>query len=144
MLLTTRNHRPNIDRLFQDLWSPIATETKEDFFSPRVDIKDTGDSFEIYAEVPGVKKEDISIAILKGVLSLEAENKKESPQEDTKENTGKVIRQERRYGKIVRNFTVGENVNETEISASLEDGILKVVVPKAQPQKPEPRSIPIQ
>ncbi len=143
MTLIPRDNWPNIDRFFQDFGSPmpnlISAETRDSFFAPRVDIKDTGNSFEISAEVPGVKKDDISISLHNGVLNIEAESK----QEDKEEKDGRIIRQERRYGKWVRSFTVGDSISETDIHATLEDGILKIVAPKAQPEEPEPKNIPV-
>ncbi|MCB1669179.1 MAG: Hsp20/alpha crystallin family protein, partial [Pseudomonadales bacterium] len=110
------------------------------FFAPRVDIKELDDHYEVTAELPGVKKEDVHITLEDGILSLEAE----ASQEDKEEENGKVIRQERRYGKYRRSFNLGGNVHEEDISASFENGVLKLKAPKAKEETPVQRRIEVQ
>ena len=98
----------------------------EEFFSPRVDVKDCNDHYEINAELPGVKKDDIKVSLVDGVLILETEVEKE----DKEEKAGKYIRQERHYGKMMRRFNLGEDVKEEDIDAKFEDGVLKLRAPK--------------
>ena len=142
MSLVPRGSFFDVDKFFDDFWAPARREnsTVGSFFAPRVDIKEMKDHYEISAELPGVKKDQISITLDDGVLTLEAEMN----QEDKEEKDGKVIRQERRYGKYSRSFNLGGNVNEADISASFEDGILKVKAPKAAEVIPQQRRIDIQ
>jgi len=130
-----------MDRLFDDFWSPSRTEADapESFFRPRVDIVDRDDHYEITAEMPGIKKEDISITLENGVLKLEAE----TSQEEKEEKEGKIIRQERRYGKFVRSFDLGDDVHEEDINAAFEDGVLKLTAPKKTKTVPEQKRIEI-
>ncbi len=116
------------DRFFDDFWSPVLWDEDfmEEFFAPRVDVKDCKDHYEIHAELPGVEKDDIKVNLVDGVLVLEAELK----QEDKEEKDGKFIRQERRYGKLMRRFNLGEDVKEDEIDARFEDGVLMLKAPK--------------
>ena len=116
------------DRFFDDFWSPAVwdEELGGDFFAPKVDVRDCKDHYEIHAELPGVKKDDIKVSLVEGVLILEAEAK----QEDKEEKDGKVIRQERRYGKLMRQFNLGEGVKEEDIEARFENGVLKLKAPK--------------
>jgi HSP20 family protein len=90
--------------------------------------------------MPGMKKEDIHITLENGVLRLEAE----TSQEDKEEKDGKVIRQERRYGKYMRSFDLGNNIHEEDINASFEDGVLTLTAPKVAEQVPQQRKIDIQ
>ncbi|MCX4028137.1 Hsp20 family protein [Endozoicomonas sp. SM1973] len=89
--------------------------------------------------MPGVKKEDIHLTLENGTLTLEAETK----QEGKEEREGKVIRQERRYGKLMRSFSVGNNVHESDISAKLEDEVLTLKAPKLEETSPSIRRIDI-
>ena len=111
------------------------------FLAPRVNIKELKDRYEITMELPGVNKNDLIIALEDGLLTISAETKKED--EDGQE--GKIIRQERRSGKFMRSFTLGDSVLESDISASVTDGILKVNAPKALTgeEKPQKRLIKV-
>ena len=139
MSLLPRN-RFDFDSLFDNFFAPAAWKSNDtDFFAPKVDIKDNKDHYQITAELPGVKKDDIHISLERGVLTLEAEVK----QEDKEEKDGKLIRQERRYGKIMRSFTVGDAVHEADISASFKDGLLSIKAPKKAATKAPSRKISI-
>lgn len=140
MNLIPRKSFFDMDKFFDDFWSPtLREEPASSFFAPRVDIKDSKDHYEITAELPGVKKEDVHVHIEDGILTLEAE----TTQEDKEEKEGKVIRQERRYGKFMRSFNVGGNVKEEDISANFKDGILTLKAPKVTEQAPKQRRIEI-
>ena len=116
------------NRLFEDFWSPVIWDEDymEEFFAPKVDVKDCKDHYEINAELPGVNKDDIKVSLIDGVLILEAEVKKE----DKEEKDGRYVRQERHYGKMMRRFNLGEDVKEEDIDAKFKDGVLKLRAPK--------------
>ena len=140
MNLVPRKNLFDMDSFFDDFWSPSLRESASpSFFAPRVDIKDLDDHYEITAELPGVKKEDIHVHVEDGVLTLEAETN----QEDKEEKEGKIIRQERHYGKFMRSFNVGNNIHEEDIFAKFEDGVLKLQAPKVKEQPPKQRKIEI-
>ena len=141
MSLIPRRTLFDFDNFLDDFWAPLrpTTETPNAAFMPRVDVKDSDDKILISAELPGVKKDDIHVSLENGVLTLSAE----SHQEDREEKEGKVVRQERRYGKYLRSFNLGSGVQESDIQASFKDGILTLAAPKAKPTKPETKRIPI-
>jgi HSP20 family protein len=139
MSLIPRGNLFDIDRLFGDSWPQAYESRSSSFFAPRVDIKEANNHYEITAELPGVAKEDIHIHVKDGVLTLEAETSKE----DKEEKDGKVIRQERRYGKYMRSFNLGAEVQEEDIKASFKDGVLKLEAPKLAPRAPERRRISV-
>ena len=141
MSLIPRGSFFDTDRFFNDFWAPVSKEGEPaaSFFAPRVDIKEKGDHYEITAELPGVKKEDIHITLQDGVLTLQAE----THQEDREEKEGKIIRQERRYGKFMRSFNLGGDVHEDDISASFSDGVLCLKAPKLKEEVPTQRRIEI-
>jgi HSP20 family protein len=128
-----------MDRFFNDSWPQAADSQMGTFFAPRVDIREVDDHYEITAELPGVAKEDIHVHVKDGILTLEAE----TTQEDKEEKEGKIIRQERRYGKFMRSFNLGSDVEESDIKASFTDGVLKLQAPKMVEKAPERRRISI-
>lgn len=141
MSLIPRNNLFHMDRFLDDFWAPAGGDgTMGTFFTPRVDVRDRDDHYEITAELPGVNKDDIQVHLKDGVLTLEAESR----QEDKEEKDGRVIRQERRYGKFLRSFNLGGQVSESDIKASFNDGVLKLRAPKVKEQAPERRRIEVQ
>src|SRR5210317_2155106 len=104
MSLIPRNSLFDLDDLFAHFWMPdISKEMNSDFFSPRVDIKEKKGKYEITADLPGVEKENISVTLDNGVLTIEASTEEEK----TEEEDGKVLRKERRSGRFVRSFNLG-------------------------------------
>ncbi len=104
-----------------------------------VDIHETDKGYALKADFPGLKKEDISITVDSNVLTLSAEHKEEKEQKEK----GRVIRQERRYGKYTRSFSLGNDIDEANISASFNDGVLTLDIPRAAPHAIKSKSIPI-
>jgi HSP20 family protein len=140
MNLVPRRSVFDIDNFFDDFFAPAQRQAGASFFSPRVDVKDNKDHVEISAELPGVKKEDIDVTLENGVLTLTAESR----QEDKEEKEGRLVRQERRYGKYMRSFDLGSGVKDKDIKAHFENGVLTLTAPKAPEKQPESRRIQIQ
>lgn len=142
MTLIPRGSFFDIDRVFDDCWAPARRSDNPvgEFFAPRVDIVELDDHYEITAEMPGIAKDDVQVTLENGVLSITAE----TSQEDREEKEGKVIRQERRYGKYMRSFNLGGDIKEEDIQASFKDGILKLSAPKVAEEVPQQRRIDIQ
>jgi HSP20 family protein len=139
MSLIPRNNLFDIDRFFNDSWPQQVESQTGTFFAPRVDIKEAGNHYEITAELPGVEKKDIHIHVKDGILTLEAESEKE----EKEKKKGKVIRQERRYGKFMRSFNLGTDVQESDIKASFKDGVLTLEAPKVVEKEQERRRIAV-
>jgi HSP20 family protein len=139
MSLVPRSSFFDIDRFFGDFWPATNEPEMGTFFAPRVDIKEADNHYEITAELPGVSKDDIQVHVKDGVLTLEAE----ATQEDKEEKEGRIIRQERRYGKFLRSFNLGGDVKEEDIKASFKDGVLKLQAPKVAEKPVERRRITI-
>ena len=104
----------------------------------RTDIRDTGDSYVLEAELPGFKKEDISLDLKDGILTITATHTEQS-EEATQ---GSYIRRERRYGSFQRSFDV-TGIEEKNITAAYENGVLSLTLPKAKPVEPEIHRIEI-
>lgn len=141
MSLIPRGSLLDLDNMFEQMMSPARTggAGREGFFSPRIDVSESKDSYEISAELPGVNKDDINVTLENGVLTVEAEVHRETKEE----KEGKVIRQERRYGKFMRSFNLGDDVSEEEIDANFKDGVLTLKVPKHEERQPERKRIEI-
>jgi HSP20 family protein len=118
------------DQLFNHFFS-------DDFLAPfssigsahhpfRVDVQETEGSYLVEADLPGVKKEDISIAYENNYLSISA--KREENREEKSEN---YIRQERAAGQFRRTFYI-DNIDPDGIDASFQEGVLKVTLPKTR------------
>ena len=139
MSLVPRSSLFDIDRFFNDSWPRVTDSEMGEFFAPKVDIKEVDDHYEITAELPGIPRENIQVHVKDGILTLEAEHS----QEEKEEKEGRVIRQERRYGKFMRSFNLGGEVQEEDIKASFKDGVLTLEAPKAKEKVPERRRIEI-
>lgn len=108
----------------------------------KTDIKETDKDFQLTIDLPGVKKDDVTVQIADGYLDIEAESKHES--EDKDEN-GAFLRKERFEGKCSRKFYVGDEIDEDAITAKFENGTLKVTVPKkTQPEIESKKTIAIE
>jgi HSP20 family protein len=102
-------------------------------FVPPVDIEENANAIVVRAEIPGVKKEEITITLDENVLTLSGERKWEH--EERKEQ---FVRRERRYGSFARSFTLPPTIDAEKISAQMNDGVLTLTLPKraeAQPRK---------
>ena len=102
----------------------------------KTDVRETENTYELDIDLPGFKKDEISIDLKDGYLSISAAKGLGRDQEDKK---GKYIRQERYAGACSRSFFVGEGVEPKDVSAKFEDGILKISLPK-QVKKELPQS----
>jgi HSP20 family protein len=97
---------------------------------PAVDVSEYPAETVFLAELPGVKKDDVKISFENGVLMISGERK-----QSTVADGGSSVRNELRYGSFSRSFEIGHDVNADGISAELADGVLRVVVPKAEKAK---------
>ena len=102
----------------------------------KTDVRETENTYELDIDLPGFKKDEISIDLKDGYLSISAAKGLDRDQEDKK---GKYIRQERYAGACSRSFFVGVGVEPKDVSAKFEDGILKISLPK-QVKKELPQS----
>ena len=97
----------------------------------KCDIYEKDNKYYIDMDIPGFNKEDIDISLKNGYLTIKAERKK-NVEEENDDKT--FIRRERSYAKTERSFNLG-NVDEDNIDASFKDGVLSIVIPKAEEEK---------
>lgn len=108
----------------------------------KTDVHEHDDQYEVDIDLPGFKKDEITINLENGYLTVSAA-KGLDKEEKTKK--GRLIRQERYAGSMQRSFYVGENITEEEVKAKFEDGVLKLNVPKKEAHKiPEKKTIMIE
>ncbi len=100
----------------------------------RTDIKDDGANYQLEMELPGFKKEDIRAQLKDGYLTISADH---NDTKEEKDADGKLIRQERYSGSCKRSFYVGEHLNQENIQAAFENGMLKLKFPKEMPKAVE-------
>jgi HSP20 family protein len=99
---------------------------------PSVDVSETEGEYQIKAEIPDVKKEDVKVTVEDGVLTIQGERKHE------KEEKGKKYhRVERSYGSFIRSFTLPDLVDEEKVKAEFKDGVLNLQLPKSEKAKPK-------
>ena len=129
------------DTFFDDFKRPARSNTNINVM--RTDIKETDAGFELDIDLPGYKKEDVQAELKDGYLTISA---KPNTTREEKDENGKYIRKERYSGSCSRSFYVGEDLEQQDIKAKFEDGILKVMVPKkeAKPAVEENRYITIE
>ena len=96
----------------------------------KTDIKEMEDGYELEMDLPGFKKEEISISLEDGNLTIQAA--KGLDEDEKEKKTGRYIRRERYAGACSRSFYVGEGVTEEDIKAEFKHGILTLVVPKKE------------
>ncbi|MGZ8365413.1 MAG: Hsp20/alpha crystallin family protein [Nitrospira sp.] len=101
-------------------------------WTPSVDISETEQEYQIKAEIPDVKKEDVKVMLEDGVLTIQGERKHE------KEEKGKKYhRIERSYGSFVRTFSLPDVIEEEKVKAEFKDGVLNLHLPKSEKAKPK-------
>ena len=108
----------------------------------KTDVRELDGSYELDVDLPGFKKDEVTLELKDGVLTIQAVKGLDKDETDKK---GKYIRQERYAGSMSRSFYVGDDVEAADISAKYEDGILKISVPKAaQKELPKHTTIAIE
>ena len=108
----------------------------------KTDVREHEDHYEVDIDLPGFKKENVTLELENGYLTVTAA-KGLNKDETTKE--GKLIRQERYAGTMQRSFYVGDGLTEADITAKLEHGVLSLCIPKQEAKKlPEKKTIMIE
>ncbi len=101
----------------------------------KTDVRETEDAYEVDIDLPGFKKDEVTITVENGYLNISAV--KGLDKDETDKKTGKYIRQERYAGSCSRTFYVGEAVEPEDVSAKFENGILQLHILKKEAKKVE-------
>lgn len=134
----TSNNSPFYQlRNFQKEMNDLFTTGRSSF--PRVNIYEDGNGIKILAEMPGLSKEHININVLGNQLAIEAEKKQLYEDEDCQ-----IHRSEIDSGKFIRSFNLPYEVNSDHVEAKLSNGILELVLPRAEQSKPKKISVSVE
>ncbi|MDW8205023.1 MAG: Hsp20/alpha crystallin family protein [Cytophagales bacterium] len=132
---------PVFNQLLNDFWNNDDLLSHTTQFVPAANIKETPDEFIVELAVPGLKKEDFNVQVEENVLRISASKQSES--ETTDEKTT-VHRREFSFHAFERSFRLPKSADGEKISASYQDGVLKLNIPKREEAKPKaPRTIQI-
>lgn len=132
--------RDEVDRLFRGYVGRFPGEKglAEEYWYPMIDLEETPDAVVVTAEIPGMKKKDISISIRGNQLSIFGERKRE------KKEKGKTYhRIERSYGVFRRSVTLPTDILLDQAKASYKDGLLRITLPKAEKRRPREIAIDV-
>lgn len=124
----------------ENLFDEMMNSWEDDFFGKhnplygkhaknmmKTDVKETDGGYELDIDLPGFKKDELSVHLEDGYLTINAEK---GLDKDAEDKEGNYIRRERYYGSCSRSFYVGDAVTEEDIRAKYEDGLLKLSIPK--------------
>jgi HSP20 family protein len=131
------NLREEVNRLFDtNLPEFLPLPRLMNAWGPQLDLFEDKDNLVVKVEVPGMKRDDIDVSLQEGTLTISGERKSEDADKDAQTH-----RQERFYGRFQRSITLPMPVNDAQVKAAYNDGILTVTLPKAEEAKPKQISI---
>ena len=121
-----------INKAFEGVGRRFLPAETNAVWTPAVDLFEDEGTYVLKAELPGLSKEDIELQLENRTLTLRGERKMEK---EVKEEAYHQL--ERSYGRFVRSFTLPTAVEERKITANFKEGVLEVIVPKAEDAKPK-------
>ena len=128
----------DINRLFDAFMTPFDGNEFRNTVSPKLDIAELKDKYEIKAELPGMDEKDINLAVEDGVLSISGEKKSE-----TEDKSKGYYLKECSYGTFSRSIRLPENIADDKIAAKFNKGVLVIDMPKKEPTVAKARKIAI-
>jgi len=122
--------------IFRGLMQPARPQTEA--LEIRIDVSENANQYQVQAEMPGVRKDDINVQIDGNRVSISAEVRRDTEQREGE----RVLRSERFYGSMSRSFALSSELDEQAVQARFENGVLTLTLPKKQ--QPAARRITIQ
>jgi HSP20 family protein len=114
--------------MFRRFFRPVPWMEGGDPSELRLDVTENEKAYEVAAPVPGARREDIEVSVDGNLVSIAVETK-----EEKEEKKGdRVLLRECRYGRSSRSFTLAQPVDSTAVAARLEDGVLRLTLPKQE------------
>jgi HSP20 family protein len=138
MSILKNNNTSVFDELFNAFPSNFGSSIPSGYPTASVNIHETTDAFHLELNAPGRNKEDFSIHVDKGLLTISYEKK-----ETNEEKNYKTIRKEFTYKSFKRSFSIDDAINADAIQARYENGVLKLLLPKKEEIKNAPKQISI-
>ncbi len=120
--------------MFSGLLRPFTTTLESSLPQIKLDIAENGRAYEVTAEIPGAKKEDIDVQVDHNLVSISARTSRESEQREG----DKLLRQERYFGAMSRQFSLASDIDDAHTVAKYENGVLHLTLPKKE-QSPQRR-----
>ncbi len=120
-----------IDQMFPELFRRLGWPTRISDDTPgeiRIDVSERDKDYQVRAEIPGAKKEDIRVKVDGNFVSISAEVKRDKEEK----SAGRVVLKETYYGSASRGFSLAHEIDATAVVAKLEDGVLKLTLPKRE------------
>ncbi|HLR36517.1 MAG TPA: Hsp20/alpha crystallin family protein [Chitinophagaceae bacterium] len=142
-LTKSNENRNNLD-FFEDFFKPLNyqwfdnTESKSSGFYPPVNVQETEDNFKLEIVAPGMDKADFKIKTEGDILTISVEKK-----EEKKEDSEKHIRREYNYRSFKRSFTLDDDIDQENVAASYENGVLQLTLPKKEEKIVKPKEIAV-
>ena len=129
------------DRVFDDMFSNMfptfSRDFGEDFFVkgsyPKVNVVNRENSIDIEAAIPGMDKDEVTVEVTDGTLTIQGTSNQRDDVED-----GQYVRRESKRSKYQRSFRLGDNLDQAEITANYDNGILTLNIPKIVPDDATP------
>ncbi len=138
-----KNNPVHFSNLFDELFSGIPNALGSNYTKgvsvPAANIHETKDGYHLELNVPGRNKEDFTLNLEKGLLTIGYEKKEETIDKETR-----TIRREFSHNTFKRSFSIDEKINTNGIQAKYENGILKIYLPKKEEVIANPQPIVIQ
>jgi HSP20 family protein len=132
--------RREMDRVLQSFFPANAggsanaggdEEARSAVWSPRVDVAETDDAYQLHLDLPGVSSDDLDVSYQDGTLSVSGERQMEQAEDGTS-----FSRIERTYGRFHRSFSLPQAAHADEIEASFDNGVLSIRIPKTPQSQP--------
>ena len=128
-----------IDQMMEDFWERPAVAART-AFTPRVDVYEDDKQLRVVAELPGLKESDVEIMYEPGWITLRGEKKEEERRELGR---GRGRMEECRYGSFERSIALQGDIEESQIQANFDRGLLTVTLPKSAEVRAQARKIPV-
>ena len=133
-----RSLQKEINSLFEDDFFPASDGLFDRTYSPTVDVVENPDEYLVTCELPGVSETDIDVQVADNVLTIKGEKK------DEKENSGKRwYKRETWYGSFQRTIPMPSGIDGEKIRGELENGVLRLNLPKREESKPRQISVKV-
>ncbi|MBS1668441.1 MAG: Hsp20/alpha crystallin family protein [Bacteroidetes bacterium] len=143
VLKVTNPVQKSISNVFEDFLNEFPVFGSREWASnlnfPPVNIHETADAYHVEMNVPGLGKEDLKVNVENGLLNISFEKKEEEKKEGYK-----TIRREFGFRSFKRSFSLDENVDASQVQAKYENGLLKLLLPKKEQEKPSSKQITIE
>ena len=123
--------RREFDRLFDDWLTPNRGLRTQSSFIPACDVEEQEDHYLLTLEMAGVRKDDIKMELIDNKIVISGERQNESRKKEDAYSYS-----ERRFGRFQRTFAIPVGIDGSQVEANYQDGILRVLVPKAEASKP--------